>query len=61
MARAVGGEMKKKSFIEDVIPVETNIVICQVDEKLGEAWLLEELKKEGVFSSNTKPAFNGNS
>lgn len=38
------------SFITEVIPVETNIVIARLDKSQSEQWFLEELKKQGVHA-----------
>lgn len=49
-ARTIGEEMSKLSFIDEVMPVDTNIVIVKLADEKSEKWLLEELKKQGVLA-----------
>lgn len=48
MAKAIGKELEQLAFVEEVMPVDTNIVIGQLDEKYSESWFLEELNKHSV-------------
>jgi threonine aldolase len=47
-ARAIGEELIKLPFVEEVLPVDTNIVIARLDENHSEKWFLEELEKKGI-------------
>lgn len=49
-AQKIGEVLKDLAFIEDVYPVETNIVIGKLVESKSEQWLLEELEKRGVLA-----------
>ncbi|MEP5614134.1 MAG: GntG family PLP-dependent aldolase [Cyclobacteriaceae bacterium] len=49
-ARSIGEALIGLDFIEEVMPVDTNIVIARLDESLGESWFLEELAKREVFA-----------
>ncbi len=49
-ARIIGRELKKLSFIKDVVPVDTNIVIGQLNEDKSEKWFLEELKSHNILA-----------
>ncbi|WP_421875446.1 threonine aldolase family protein [Marinoscillum sp.] len=46
-ARVLGDEMSKKSFVKEVLPVETNIVIAEL-EGITPASLLAELSEAGL-------------
>lgn len=47
-AQSIGELLNELSFIKDVYPVETNIVIGSVVEEKSEKWLLDELEKQGI-------------
>ena len=49
-AKAIGEALKDLSFIKDVIPVETNIVIGELEEGKTEKWFLDELKKRQIMA-----------
>ncbi|MEP1097616.1 MAG: GntG family PLP-dependent aldolase [Cyclobacteriaceae bacterium] len=49
-AESIGEALKELAFVEEVMPVDTNIVIARLDEGLGESWFLEELKKKDVHA-----------
>jgi len=37
------------SFVKEVYPVDTNIVIAKIDQSLSELWFVEELKKREIL------------
>ncbi|MFK7952726.1 MAG: low specificity L-threonine aldolase [Ekhidna sp.] len=47
-AEEIGKVLKELQFIEEVMPVDTNIVIAKLEEGLSEKWFLEELEKKGI-------------
>ncbi len=49
-AKKIGEELKQLPFIEDVYPVETNIVIGKLTQDKSEKWLLEQLEKQGILA-----------
>ncbi len=49
-ARSIGEMLQKLSFIKEVTPVDTNIVIARLDDALSESWFLEELKKREILA-----------
>lgn len=49
-AKALGNSLSEQSFIEHVLPVETNIVIGKLIEGKSEQWLLQELAKQGILA-----------
>ena len=48
-ARVIGEESAKLSFVKSVYPVDTNIVILELEGK-SEKWMLEELAKHDVMA-----------
>ena len=42
--------LKDISFIREILPVDTNIVICRLDRHQSEKWFVEQLKKQGVLA-----------
>lgn len=46
----IGKCLSKLSFIEEVMPVDTNIVIGRLVPGKSEKWLLEELEKHGILA-----------
>lgn len=49
-AEKIGEVLQRCAFIEEVMPVDTNIVIGKLTEGKSEKWLLEELEKQGVLA-----------
>lgn len=49
-AEKIGNILSLLPFIQEVMPVETNIVIARVVNSHSEQWLLEELKKQGILA-----------
>lgn len=49
-ARTIGKICERLPFIENVFPVDTNIVIVELEEGYTESWFLEALKKKGVWA-----------
>lgn len=47
-AQKIGEILTDLSFIEEVMPVDTNIVIGKLVEGKSENWLLEELEQNGI-------------
>jgi threonine aldolase len=48
LAKTFGNEIKKLPYIETVFPVETNIVIAQLDKKLNQTEFILKLATDGV-------------
>lgn len=46
----IGEVMSQLSFIEEVMPVSTNIVIVKLVEGKSEKWLLSALEEEGILA-----------
>jgi len=42
--------MQKLPFVEEVMPVDTNIVIAKLVEGKSEQWLLSELEQKGILA-----------
>ncbi|WP_089357572.1 threonine aldolase family protein [Ekhidna lutea] len=49
-AQKIGEILTELSFIEDVMPVDTNIVIGKLIDGKSEKWLLGELEKNGILA-----------
>jgi threonine aldolase len=49
-AKTIGQALKELSFVDEVMPVDTNIVIAKLDEHHSEGWFLSELEKRDVFA-----------
>lgn len=47
-AQSIGEALEKLTFVQEVMPVDTNIVIARLDDAVSEIWFLEELKKNDV-------------
>lgn len=47
-ARKIGKSLLQLSFVTEVMPVDTNIVIAKLDKSHSEEWFLEELEKKGI-------------
>ncbi len=54
-ARALGAVLAKKDFAEDLLPVETNIVICKIGGRYTAATLAAELKRQGILTIAISP------
>jgi threonine aldolase len=48
LAKTFGEEIKKLPYIETVFPVETNIVIAQLNKKINQTEFLSKLASDGV-------------
>ncbi|MEP1035397.1 GntG family PLP-dependent aldolase [Ekhidna sp.] len=49
-AQKIGETLQELSFIQEVYPVETNIVIGKLVEGKSEKWLLKELENQGILA-----------
>ncbi len=49
-ARQIGNALQSASFAEDVLPVETNIVIFRLNNKYEDDAFLAQLKKNGILA-----------
>lgn len=49
-AQSIGNVLGELSFIKEVYPVETNIVIGKLNEDKSEKWLLDELEKNDIHA-----------
>lgn len=49
-AKKIGEICKQLSFVQEVYPVETNIVIIRLAEDKTETWFLEKLKEKGIYA-----------
>lgn len=54
-AELLAMEIEKKSFVNFVLPVETNIVIFELKEGISAPGLVAELKKEGILAYAIAP------
>ncbi len=50
-AKHLGGLLKGKSYIENVLPVDTNIVIFSLNDKMPSANFVAEMAKENILVS----------
>jgi threonine aldolase len=48
-AKRVGEILSQKSWIKEVIPVKTNIVVCMLNDNLNELEVVKEIKEKGVL------------
>ncbi|MBA2499356.1 MAG: aminotransferase class V-fold PLP-dependent enzyme [Chitinophagaceae bacterium] len=48
-ARQIAAALQKKSFIKQVLPVETNIIIFELDDSISAADLVSKMKQAGIF------------
>ena len=53
-ARKIGESLNELSFIQEVYPVDTNIVIGKLEDSKSEKWFLEELEKQRVASMKAR-------
>ena len=49
-AQKLGGILHKLPFVEEVMPVDTNIVIAKLEGSQSESVFLEKLKKQGILA-----------
>ena len=49
-ARAIGDMAAASPHVKSVYPVETNIVIVELNDGISEQWMLEKLKEKGVLA-----------
>ncbi len=49
-ARTIGEAANELSFVKAVYPVDTNIVIVELQEGRSERWMLEKLQEKGVMA-----------
>ncbi len=49
-ARKIGESLNELSFIQEVYPVDTNIVIGKLEDSKSEKWFLEELEKQEIHA-----------
>jgi len=54
-ARLIADALKKKSFVKEVMPVETNILIFHLDEGQDAAGLVLKLKEQGILAYAIAP------
>jgi threonine aldolase len=55
-ARRIGAAMEKKDFVRSVMPVETNIVIAEVDPALTAKTLAAELREKNILTIAISPS-----
>jgi threonine aldolase len=48
-ARQIGDELRKKDFVKSVMPVETNIVIAEIERKFPAREFADKLKANEIF------------
>ena len=48
-ARQIGDALRKKHFVKSVLPVETNIVIAEIEGKLSSREFVDKLKANEIF------------
>lgn len=49
-AKRIGEMLRQKSYAEEVLPVDTNIVILRLSDQVNPARFLEDLKAKGVLA-----------
>ncbi len=54
-ARMIENELKKKSFVQDILPVETNIVIVSFKPPYSPQQFIDAMKKEDILMFSTSP------
>ena len=54
-ARMIGAAVEKKGFVRSMMPVETNIVIIEVDPELPARTLTQRLREVGILSIAISP------
>jgi threonine aldolase len=48
-ARSIGEALKKKPFVKEVLPIETNIIIFELDSSISAPNLVQKLKEAGIL------------
>jgi threonine aldolase len=48
-ARLIAEALQKKDFIADILPVETNIIIAEMQPGKTPAWFVERMRENGVL------------
>jgi threonine aldolase len=48
-ARLIAEALQKKDFIADILPVETNIIIAEMQPGKTPAWFVERMREKGVL------------
>jgi threonine aldolase len=49
-ARLIGEELKKLSYVDEVYPAETNILIFKLNEKMKDTTFVSKLEEKNIFS-----------
>ena len=50
LAKSIGEVLRELTFVKEVMPVDTNIVIARLDDPVSEEWFLEELEKREILA-----------
>jgi threonine aldolase len=48
-ARRIADALSKKSFVKEILPVETNIIIAEIGDSWTPATFVEKMKEKGVL------------
>lgn len=54
-AKRIAGVLRKKDFVSDVIPVETNIIIFHLTPKYSSQQFIEKLKEDNILGHAISP------
>ena len=54
-AKKIAAVLEKKSFVKEVLPVETNIIIFELNEHMTAPQLVSDLKKSGILGYAIAP------
>ena len=54
-AKAIAETIGRKGFVKEVLPVETNIIIFEIDETLTAEELVRKLKEKGLLAYAISP------
>ncbi len=54
-ARAISEALKSKSFVKDILPVSTNIIIFELEENKSPAELVAQLKEQNIICLAISP------
>jgi len=49
-ARLIGEELKKLSYVDEVYPAETNILIFKLNEKMKDTTFVSKLEEKNIFA-----------
>lgn len=49
-ARLIGEELKKLSYVDEVYPAETNILIFKLNEKMKDTFFVSKLEEKNIFA-----------